>query len=62
MSKLKITDDLNKPAGSIVEETFKELDEKLSVINKETRDWIKLKIMWHITEAYDRGKHAKEKS
>ena len=49
----------SKTNGSIVDETFNELDEKLSIINKETKDWLKQKIMWHISEAYERGKVGK---
>ena len=49
----------SKTNGSIVDETFNELDEKLSIINKETKDWLKQKIMWHISEAYERGKAGK---
>ena len=49
----------SKTNGSVVDETFKELDEKLSIINKETKDWLKQKILWHITEAYERGKSGK---
>ena len=49
----------SKTNGSVVDETFKELDEKLSIINKETKDWLKQKILWHITEAYERGKAGK---
>jgi len=49
----------SKTNGSVVDETFKELDEKLSIINKETKDWLKQKIMWHISEAYERGKAGK---
>lgn len=45
---------------SIVDKTFKEIDEKLSILNTETIDWIKAKIMWHITEAYERGKKEKK--
>lgn len=49
----------SKTNGSVVDDTFKELDEKLSIINKETKDWLKQKIMWHISEAYERGKAGK---
>ena len=49
----------SKTNVSVVDETFKELDEKLSIINKETKDWLKQKIMWHISEAYERGKAGK---
>jgi hypothetical protein len=41
---------------SVVEETFEELDAKLSILNKETVDWIKQKMLYHISEAYERGK------
>ena len=54
--KLKKDDKVN---GSIVDETFKELDEKLSVINKVTKNWLKQIILWHISEAYERGKASK---
>jgi len=68
--KLKIQNQLNeasenlnisvviesKSNGSVVDDTFKELDEKLSIINKETKDWLKQKILWYISEAYNRGK------
>ena len=49
----------SKTSGSVVDETFKELDEKLSIINKETKDWLKQKILMHISEAYERGKAGK---
>jgi len=49
----------SKTNGSVVDDTFKELDEKLKIINKETKDWLKQKIMWHISEAYERGKAGK---
>ena len=49
----------NKTNGSVVDDTFKELDEKLSIINKETKDWLKQKFLWHISEAYERGKAGK---
>jgi hypothetical protein len=49
----------SKTNGSIVDDTFKELDEKLSIINKETKDWLKQKMLWHISEAYERGKSGK---
>jgi len=49
----------SKTNGSVVDDTFKELDEKLSIINKETKDWLKQKILWHISEAYERGKASK---
>ena len=58
--KLHISDVIkSKTNGSIVDDTFKELDEKLSIINKETKDWLKQKILWHISEAYERGKTCK---
>jgi hypothetical protein len=41
---------------SVVDDTFKELDTKLSILNKETVDWIKQKMLYHINEAYERGK------
>ena len=44
---------------SIVDDTFKELDEKLTILNKETVDFIKSKILFHISEAYERGKKEK---
>lgn len=62
MKSLRTSEESSETSKSIVDETFKEIDEKLSIINKETKDWLKLKIMWHITEAYKRGKHSKEKS
>ena len=49
----------SKTNGSVVDDTFKELDEKLKIINKETKDYLKQKIMWHISEAYERGKAGK---
>jgi hypothetical protein len=49
----------SKTNGSVVDDTFKELDEKLSIINKETKDWLKQKILWHISESYERGKAGK---
>ena len=49
----------SKTNGSVVDDTFKELDEKLSIINKETKDWLKQKFLWHILEAYERGKAGK---
>ena len=58
--KLHISDVIkSKTNGSIVDDTFKELDEKLSIVNKETKDWLKQKILWHISEAYERGKTCK---
>ena len=50
----------SKTNGSVVDDTFKELDEKLSIINKETKDWLKQKILWPISEAYERGKVGKQ--
>jgi len=41
---------------SVVDDTFDEIDKRLSVLNPETIDWIKQIIMNHITEAYNRGK------
>jgi hypothetical protein len=41
---------------SVVDDTFKEIDVKMSILNNETKDWIKQKLMEHITEAYLRGK------
>jgi hypothetical protein len=49
----------SKKKDSVVDDTFKELDEKLSIINKETKDWLKQKMLWHISEAYERGKAGK---
>ena len=58
--KLHISDVIKtKTKGSIVDDSFKELDEKLSIVNKETKDWLKQKILWHISEAYERGKTCK---
>ena len=39
----------------INDDTFNEIDEKLSILNKETVDWIKQKMLFHISEAYERG-------
>ena len=47
---------------SVVTETFKEIDSKLSILNEETRDWVKMKIMTHIDEAYKRGKNTRKVS
>lgn len=41
---------------SVVDDTFKEIDEKFAILNPESRDWIKMKLMEHISEAYKRGK------
>ena len=41
--------------SSVVDDTFKEIDDKLSILNKETVEWIKQKILFHISEAYERG-------
>ena len=41
---------------SVVDSTFKELDERLSILDKDTINFIKTKILDHITEAYERGK------
>ena len=41
---------------SVVDSTFKELDERLSILDKDTINFIKIKILNHITEAYERGK------
>ena len=46
----------SKTNGSVVDDTFKEIDEKLSILDKEIKSWIKQKIMWHIAEAFERGK------
>ena len=45
----------------VADDTFKEIDKKLIIINKETKDWLKQKILWHITEAYERGKRENKK-
>ena len=48
--------------SSVVDDTFNEIDEKLSILNKETVDWIKQKMLFHISEAYERGtKNKKQK-
>lgn len=41
---------------SVVDDTFKEIDEKFSIINEESKNWIKQKLLFHISEAYERGK------
>ena len=41
--------------SSVVDDTFKEIYDKLSILNKETVEWIKQKIHFHISEAYERG-------
>jgi hypothetical protein len=46
---------------SVVDETFNKIDEKLSILNKETIDWIKGMVIYHIGEAYDRGKKDERK-
>jgi hypothetical protein len=51
---------LTKKTKSITDDTFKELDEKFSgILNEETINYIKGKILWHISEAYNRGKYEK---
>ena len=45
--------------NSVVDKTFKEIDERLSILNKETLNWLKQSIMTHISEAYERGKSEK---
>ena len=35
--------------------TFKQLDKKLSILDDETLDWIKSKIVWNISDAFIRG-------
>lgn len=42
---------MSKTNSSVVDDTFKELDEKLSILNKETKDW------YNVT--YERGKVSK---
>lgn len=49
-------DYLNKDKKSIVDDTFIELNEKFKILSTEGRDWIKSKILWHISEAYERGR------
>jgi len=44
-----------KEEKSVIDKTFEEIDSKLSVLNKETIDWIKQKIIFHINEAFLRG-------
>jgi len=44
---------------SVVDDTFKEIDLKFAILNKESRDWFKMKLMEHISEAYNRGKKEK---
>jgi hypothetical protein len=39
-----------------VQDTFDEMDKKLSILNKETISWLKQKVMWHISEAFERAK------
>ena len=39
-----------------VEDFLKELDNKLSILNKETLDFVKLNILSQISDAYERGK------
>ena len=41
---------------SVVDNTFKELDERLSILDKDTINFIKTQILDHTTEAYERGK------
>jgi hypothetical protein len=41
---------------SVVDDTFKEIDEKFAILSPESRDWFKMKLMEHISEAYQRGK------
>jgi hypothetical protein len=50
----------NEEKKSVLDITFKEIDEKFSILNKENIDWIKSKIMDHITEAYERGSKVKK--
>lgn len=40
---------------SVVDKTFAEIDNKFSVLDKESRDWIKQQIMNHLRNAYNRG-------
>ena len=46
----------NNTEKSVVDDTFKEIDEKFAILSSESRDWIKMKLMEHISEAYNRGK------
>lgn len=41
---------------SVVDDTFKEIDEKFSILSEESKNWIKQKLLFHISEAYERGK------
>lgn len=43
--------------SSVTDHTFKEIDKELSILNNETRAWLKNTILWHISEAYERGKN-----
>lgn len=45
---------------SIVEDLFKQIDEKFKCLNDESKEWIKVQIMTHIQEAYTRGQKTQE--
>jgi len=39
-----------------IEDSFKEIDEKLNILDKDTINWVKGKMLLHISDAYERGK------
>jgi hypothetical protein len=41
---------------TLIEQTFDEIDEHFSILSSESRSWIKNKLMYHISEAYERGR------
>jgi hypothetical protein len=56
LTELRLHDNLNVK-GSVVQDTFDEMDIKLSILNKDTISWLKRKVMWHISEAFERAKN-----
>jgi len=54
LNEIRKTDD--RPKSSVVDYTFKQLDEKFSILDKETKDWLKQTILYHIAESYEKGK------
>jgi len=55
LNKLNLTEQ----KGSVVDDTFDEIDKKFNNLSEESISWIKQKILWHISEAYERGKKDK---
>lgn len=41
--------------GGTLESTFKEIDKRLSILDKFTVEWIKGMIMWHASDGFIRG-------